>query len=215
VINRGNNKQTTFIEEEDFRQFLNTIQRYKKKYGFQLFAYCLMTNHIHLLIKVSKKGSISQIMQSITVAQTRYFNHKYHRCGHVWQGRFLSPIVSEDRHLLNVMRYIEQNPLRAGMVKRLEDYRWSSHLLNIRKAESILIDRHLNKVFQQMGENLFERIMKYKQFIKRNLTDRQIEAIHKSTRKGVDYISERFKKKITELLPKRRKNSGTRKFLTK
>ena len=88
VINRGNNKEIVFVEEEDYRHYLNTIQRYKKKYGFKLFAFCLMTNHVHLLIKVSDTGTISRIMQSITVAHTRYYNYSYKRCGHVWQGRF-------------------------------------------------------------------------------------------------------------------------------
>lgn len=117
VINRGNNREVIFVEEEDYTHYLNTVQRYKKKYGFKLFAFCLMTNHVHMLIKVEGDVSISRIMQSITIAHTRFYNYKYQRSGHVWQGRFMSPIVSEDDHLLTVMRYIEQNPLRARMVK--------------------------------------------------------------------------------------------------
>src|SRR5258708_1356470 len=88
VIKRGNNKEIIFAEEEDYQHYLNTLQRYKKKYGFKLFSYCLMTNHVHLLIKVGQEGTISHIMQSITVAHTRYYNYVYRRCGHVWQGRF-------------------------------------------------------------------------------------------------------------------------------
>ena len=76
VINRGNNRDVVFVEPEDYRHYLNTIQRYKKKYGFKLYAYCLMTNHVHLLIKVGEAGSISRIMQSITVAHTRYYNFR-------------------------------------------------------------------------------------------------------------------------------------------
>ena len=145
VVNRGNDRQVIFAEPEDYRHYLNTIQRYKKKYRFQLFAYCLMTNHVHLLIKTSESGSISRIMQSITVAHTRRYNFKYRRCGHVWQGRFHSPIVSEDGHMLTVMQYIEQNPLRARMVRDVVDYHWSSYGLNVRIRESVLIDRKDNK----------------------------------------------------------------------
>lgn len=145
VINRGNNRDVIFAEEEDYYQYLNTIERYKKKYEFKLFAYCLMTNHVHLLIKVSDKANISRVMQSLTIAHTRFYNFKYRRCGHVWQGRFMSPIVSEDGHLLMVMRYIEQNPVRAKMVQRAEDYRWSSYKLNVRLEDSKLIDRNANE----------------------------------------------------------------------
>src|ERR1700733_2793698 len=92
VIKRGNNRGVVFAEEEDYQHYLNTLQRYKKKYGFKLFAYCLMTNHVHLLIKVGQEGTISRIVQSITIAHTRYYNYIYHQCGHVWQGRFQSPL---------------------------------------------------------------------------------------------------------------------------
>ena len=204
IINRGNNRQVIFADEDDYRQYLNTIQRYKKKYRFKLFAYCLMTNHIHLLVKTTQDGSISKIMQSLTVAHTRWHNFKYQRCGHVWQGRFHSPLVSEDDHMLTIMQYIEQNPLRANMVKAIVDYPWSSYKLNVRKKEAVIIDRQQNKVFAKLGGTLNERIYNYKKKMRREITAKQLENIHHSTRKGGHYISEKFKDQIAALLPRRR-----------
>ncbi len=204
VVNRGNDRQVIFAEPEDYRHYLNTIQRYKKKYRFQLFAYCLMTNHVHLLIKTSESGSISRIMQSITVAHTRRYNFKYRRCGHVWQGRFHSPIVSEDGHMLTVMQYIEQNPLRARMVRDVVDYHWSSYGLNVRIRESVLIDRKDNKVFENLGGNLMERIYNYRQKMAQEIAAKELDKIQYGTRKAGNYISEKFKDQIAFLLPRRK-----------
>jgi putative transposase len=211
VIKRGNNRDVIFAEEEDYQRYLNTLQRYKKKYGFKLFAYCLMTNHVHLLIKVGQEGTISRIVQSITIAHTRYYNYIYRRCGHVWQGRFHSPIVSEDGYFLNVMKYIEQNPLRAGMVKKIEDYRWSSYLLNVRNKRSILIDRDENVVFKSLGIDDQERIRAYRQLVNVSLNDGELKELHFSTRKGGNYLSQKFQKQISLLLPNKRRRGRPKK----
>ncbi|MGR3220381.1 MAG: REP-associated tyrosine transposase [Candidatus Anammoxibacter sp.] len=204
VINRGNNREIIFAEDEDYQHYLNTIQRYKKKYHFKLYAYCLMTNHVHLLIQVSKEGSISKIMQSVTVAHTRRYNYKYQRCGHVWQGRFHSPIVSEDDHMLTIMQYIEQNPLRANMVKCVTDYPWSSYKLNVRKKEPVIINRAENKVFHNLGDDLSKRIYNYKKKMKEMVKEKQLEKIHHSTRRDGHYISDKFKGQISAILPRKR-----------
>ena len=211
VIKRGNNKQVIFAETEDYQHYLNTLQRYKKKYNFKLFAYCLMTNHVHLLIKVGQEGTISRIMQSLTVAHTRYYNYVYQRCGHVWQGRFHSPIVSEDGYLLNVMKYIEQNPLRAGMVKCVGDYRWSSYLLNVRQNDSVIVDRDENMVYQSLGDDNTSRVNQYKSMVDVPLQEEDLKMIRGSTYQGGNYISERFQQQINALLPNKRRRGRPRK----
>ncbi len=87
VINRGNNRQAIFLEDEDYEKYLGLIYRYKGLFNFKLFAFCLMTNHVHLLIQVGEKKTISQIMQSLTNAHTRHYNFKYQTSGHVWQWK--------------------------------------------------------------------------------------------------------------------------------
>ena len=205
VINRGNNREVIFAEHKDYIHYLNTIQRYKKKYSFKLFSYCLMTNHVHLLIKTSKYGSISRIMQSITVAHTRRFNFKYQRCGHVWQGRFMSPVVSDDEYILKAMQYIEQNPVRAKMVGDIADYPYSSYQLNVRRKKSLLIDREENLVFQALGRQDEERIRQYKVLMEEELDKKDLAKLQKSSRKGVAYISPQFQEQIGRLLPVKRK----------
>jgi putative transposase len=129
ALNCGNNRADVFAEPEDHEAFLLALARTQLRYPFALLGYCLMTNHFHLLLRPGPGQSISRILQSLTVAHT-WRHHKRHRTvGHVWQGRFRSPVVQDDEHLLVVLRYIEANPLRAGMVGAagLGDYRWSSY----------------------------------------------------------------------------------------
>jgi putative transposase len=147
VLNRGNNRQVVFAEEQDYLHYLEILKRYKEKFNFKIFAYCLMTNHIHLLIKTSSGGTISQIMKAMTIAHTRHYHFKYNSSGHIWQGRFKSPIVSDDEYLLILMRYIEQNPVRAGMVDHPEKYLYSSYHINIKIEKDNLVDKEENPVF--------------------------------------------------------------------
>ncbi len=205
IINRGNNREAVFLEDEDFEKYLGLIYRFKKKYEFKLFAYCLMTNHVHLLINPTEKGTISRIMQSITVAHTRHYHFKYRRSGHIWQGRFSSPIVSADEYLLNVMRYIEQNPLRAKMVAHPGDYRWSSYRLNVRKEGSRLIDREENVVFQGLGETVEQQVKAYRDFVMQQIEDGELEGIRKSVIKGTGYFSEKFREQAERYLPRKRR----------
>ena len=139
VINRGNNRQTVLETEGDYLAFLKAIADLKQRQPFQLYGYCLMSNHIHLLIR-TQESSISRIVQSLLVSHT----HRYHRfqgsSGHVWQGRFKSPVVQDDDHLLTVLRYIEANPLRASLVQRAGDYRWSSFGCHGEGRDDALLD---------------------------------------------------------------------------
>ncbi len=125
VINRGNNGQPVFHDEGDYGAFLKAIADLKQRKAFDLFGYCLMSNHIHLLIR-PREGAISRIVQSLLVSHTQRYHRFHHTGGHVWQGRFKSPVIQDDDHLLTVLRYIEANPLRARLVARAGEYRWSS-----------------------------------------------------------------------------------------
>jgi putative transposase len=126
AINRGNNRADVFGDDGDRLAFLDTLAKAKQKYPFRLLGYCLMTNHFHLLLSPEAGQSISRILQSVTVAHTWRYHKRHQTLGHVWQGRFKSPVVQDDGHLLIVLRYIEANPLRAGLVDDLAAYPWSS-----------------------------------------------------------------------------------------
>lgn len=211
VVSRGNNRQSIFRENKDYEDYLRIVLASKKKYKFKLLAYCLMTNHVHLLIQVTDKASISKIMQAITVGHTLRYHYKNHTCGHVWQGRFKSPVVSDDEYLLTVMRYIEQNPLRAGMVKRLEEYQWSSYLINSNAQEDVLIDKEENPAYHSLGQTAAERAENYFKIICEKLTNQSLKDIRGSILRSAPYVSPIFMRRLAKLLPIRKKRGRPRK----
>lgn len=125
IIMRGINRQIIFHEDEDCHIFLQTLKFYKEPCGYNLYAYCLMSNHIHLLLKVGSEP-LEQIMRRICGKFVYWYNNKYDRAGYLFQDRFKSEPVEDDAYFLTVLRYIHQNPLKAGLVKDLKQYPWSS-----------------------------------------------------------------------------------------
>lgn len=126
VMLRGNEKKNIFNSDEDKQYFMETV--YKKKQGdrFYLHAFCLMDNHIHLMLSEGVED-IAKAMKRVTVSYVYYFNKKYKRVGHLFQDRFKSEVVEQDSYVLSLARYIHQNPVKAGMVKKASDYNWSSY----------------------------------------------------------------------------------------
>ncbi len=126
IMVRGINKQNIFLGEVDYLKYISLLEGYKNKIGFELYAYCLMDNHLHLLIKEGNED-ISNTMKRIGVGYVSWFNWQYNRSGHLFQGRFKSEPVENEKYLLTVLRYIHYNPIRAGLVKDIRDYKWSSY----------------------------------------------------------------------------------------
>ena len=127
VLDRGNNRQIIFHDDEDFIYFLKLLKRYKKELKFKLYHFCLMSNHIHLMIEPTVEGSLPKIMMRLTLAYSSFFNKKYRGVGHVWQGRYKSSLVDKEDYFIWCGLYVELNPVRAGLVARPENWRWSSY----------------------------------------------------------------------------------------
>ncbi|WP_442596619.1 REP-associated tyrosine transposase [Neobacillus sp. D3-1R] len=125
VISRGANKQEIFHDDEDCMQFLDIVEKYKKKANVSIYAWCLMNNHVHLLLKEGTE-ELSITMKRIGVSYVSYYNWKYQTTGHLFQDRFTSENVESNRRLFTVIRYIHQNPVKAGMVRRVNEWKWSS-----------------------------------------------------------------------------------------
>ena len=123
---RGINKQNIFEDNEDRQKFIETMGYYKMISNYTLYGYCLMDNHIHLLIGENDE-SISQVIKRISSSYVYWYNQKYERCGHLFQERFKSEVVETDEYFLVVLRYIHQNPVKAGMTKDVRNYLWSSY----------------------------------------------------------------------------------------
>jgi len=126
ILNRGNNRQTIFRDEEDFEYFISLLKRFKKELSFDFYHFCLMPNHTHFVLEPTIEGSLPKIMLKLTLAHTRYFNKKYRGVGHVWQGRYKSSLIDKENYFLWCGLYNELNPVRAGLVKHPKDWRWSS-----------------------------------------------------------------------------------------
>jgi putative transposase len=126
VLTRGNQKQNIFLEEEDYHKYLQILIDYKKRYQFSLYAYGLMPNHVHLLVE-TKEVPLSKILQGINQRYTMHFNWKYDTVGHLFQGRYKAILCNKDEYLLNLIKYIHYNPVRAGITETVDKYPWSSH----------------------------------------------------------------------------------------
>ena len=138
VMLRGVNRQQIFEEEQDFARFLQILAECKLISGFELYAYCLMGNHLHLLLKVQKEP-LELLVKRIATRYVYWYNTKYERSGHLFQDRFRSEPVKDRRYFLTVLCYIHQNPIKAGICKDLDQYVYSSY--REYKGESVLIDR--------------------------------------------------------------------------
>jgi REP element-mobilizing transposase RayT len=126
VIVRGNYRQKTFLGARDYRAYLERLVRYRKRFGVTVYAYCLMSNHAHLLVETGSEP-LSRFMQGLQQSYTQYFNRKHHKVGHLFQGRYKAIVCEKDEYLLTLVRYIHLNPIRAKLVHRLDDYPYSGH----------------------------------------------------------------------------------------
>jgi len=162
VITRGNRRQGIFLDERDFKMFLAYLSDYKNRYGFHLYAYALMGNHLHLLVEV-EEIPLGRIMQSLLFRYTRYFNRLHGEVGHLFQGRYKAILCDKDAYLLELVRYIHLNPVRAKMVKEPEDYVWTGHLSYLRKGADSLIDEEF--VLDQFSDRRSLGRRRYRRFV--------------------------------------------------
>lgn len=136
IVQRGNNREPCFIEPENYQFYLGLWQELSKRFNVSIHAYCLMTNHIHFLVTPYMDDGISQVMKQVGSRYAQYFNKKYRRTGTLWEGRHKSSLIQTEKYLLTCYRYIELNPVRANMVKRPEEYKWTSYHANAWGDES-------------------------------------------------------------------------------
>jgi len=124
---RGNNRQAILKADEDKESFLDTLNKFKERFAFKFYGFVLMDNHAHLVVETNQIANISKIMQAITLSYSQKFRHRYNYTGYVWQGRFKSNLIEEDSYILECLKYIHNNPVRAKMVMHAKDYVWSSY----------------------------------------------------------------------------------------
>ena len=141
IIARGNQKAAVFKTDDDFEKYYMLIHKYKLKYGCFIYGYCLMPNHIHLILE-SPLGlkAMSLFMHCVNQSYAMAFNFKYEKVGHLWQGRYKNLVVLKDNYLYNLVTYIEHNPVRAGIVSAPGEYAWSSYRARVLGGKSMILD---------------------------------------------------------------------------
>jgi len=140
IIARGNQKQQIFVELVDYEEYLKLLRRYRTRYCFKLYGYCLMINHIHLIIEPKASQELPKIMQGLNQSYTVWFNEKYNKVGHLWQNRFKSMVIKKDEYLLTCINYIEFNPVRSNAAKEPFEYPWCSYKARLLGYKNGLLD---------------------------------------------------------------------------
>jgi putative transposase len=201
VIQRGNNRQVCFGSNDDFAAYAHWLEEYACKYHVAVHAWVFMTNHVHLLLTPDTPDGVSRLMQSLGRRYVRYFNHTYRRSGTLWEGRFKSCVVENDNYLLLCQRYIELNPVRAGMVDHPSGYAWSSYASNGRGKVAKLWTPH--HAYLSLGRERDDRTKAYRALFRVHMDAETLETIRNSVNQGMAFGSARFKEEVARLAGRR------------
>ena len=187
VTQRGNNRTTVFFDDEDRHTYLKFLSIYTQKHQLQIWAYCLMSNHIHLLAVPESESSLARGIGLTNQVYTQYLNRKLKQSGRIWQNRFFSCVIENNQYLWAVARYIECNPIKTGLVQKAEDYHWSSAKAHITGAS--------NELLNPDSWLAPEERHSYASFIHEE-NDATNDIIRKATRTGRPFGSETFCDKL-------------------
>ncbi|QDU55356.1 REP-associated tyrosine transposase [Aeoliella mucimassa] len=176
VLNRGNARGEVFHKDDDFAAFVHLMVEASERLPMRLVGYCLMPNHFHLLLWSHHDGDLSRWMQWLLTSHVRRYHRHYQSSGHVWQGRFKAFPIQDDEHYWTVLRYVERNPLRAGLVARSQDWEWSSLKSTTRSCpEELLSDGPL------------EKFRGWTNYVNGTETEAELAALRKSVERGTPY----------------------------
>ena len=197
IMTRGNNKICIFNNKEDKKQYLKILKQTKQKFQFEIYAYCLMNNHVHLVIKDSSL-QISQIMKKINLSYAKYFNEVYNRTGHLFQGRYLSKMVQEEGYFKQLCRYIHKNPEKAN-IESMSKYTWSSYNDYVKYLDDFVNIKVLLELFSKDKNQAIEQFINFHKFNSRNI-DYGIEEIEfEMNTKISDEELTKYIKKVLEI----------------
>ena len=201
IIQRGNNRSVCFHSEQDYQFYLHYLKEFADKFGCAVHAYVLMTNHVHLLLTPAREESAGLLMKHLGQRYVQYINRTYQRSGTLWEGRFRSCLTQSEEYVLACYRYIELNPVRAGMVMRPQDYRWTSYHANgLGKANALLTPQD---EYWRLGKNDEERREAYRALFKAHLEPERLDEIRDATNGNFALGSKRFQQQIESALGRR------------
>jgi putative transposase len=201
LIQRGNNRGACFFADEDYARYLDYVVEFAPKFGCTVHAYVLMTNHVHLLLTPQQADGASQLMQRLGQHYVQYVNRTYRRSGTLWEGRFRSCLAQSEDYVLACYRYIELNPVRAGVVRQPADYRWSSYRVNGQGTRSRLVVPH--EEYLRLGTNAPDRCEAYRALLREQLDADVVTEIRDATNGNIALGNERFRIEIEAALGRR------------
>jgi len=197
VIQRGVNRVACFRTEADYLVYLSNLRQLSAKHGCEVHAYCLMTNHVHLLLTPGEAGSCTALMRDLGRRYVPYFNWRHERTGTLWEGRFRACLVESARYTLACYRYIELNPVRAGMVNHPGAYLWSSYAVNSGARSDAFVSPHPELL--ALSANAEDRQAAYRALFEEQVDEPLLEAIRDATNGGHPLASEGFKNSLVPL----------------
>ena len=194
IVQRGNNREACFYAPDDYLFYLQILAEILRRYSVTLHSYVLMTNHVHLLMTASDCEGISQVMKVLGSRYAQYFNKAYKRTGTLWEGRHKSSAVDGEAYLLKCYRYIELNPVTANMVKRPEEYCWSSYACNAFGDHQDVITPH--ETYLSLGPDKEQRCSRYRELFKDRLSDSDVHHIRVAAHYCQPLGSDKFRLQI-------------------
>jgi putative transposase len=201
LIQRGNNRQAIFFAEGDYGRYRDWLAEAADEYRLAIHAYVLMPNHVHLLATPARADSLPRVMQSLGRRYVRYVNDAHGRTGTLWEGRYRAAPIESEVYLLACARYIELNPVRAGMADHPRDYRWSSWHAHAQGADDALVSEHA--LYRALGRSAAERQKAYRALFRSALAKDFLDQLCAATNGGWVLGSERFKQRIAKALHRR------------
>ena len=189
IIQRGNNRNACFAHDSDYLTYLSTLRQLSLRHGCKVHAYCLMTNHVHLLLTPSRAEACGLLMRDLGRSYVLYFNRRHDRRGTLWEGRFRSCIAESSQYVMACYRYIELNPVRAGMVGEPGSYAWSSHAANVGLRPDPLLEPHCEYLALA---NVASPQAAYRGLFKQSLDEGMVRAIREATNGGYPLASDAF-----------------------
>lgn len=201
IIQRGNNRSTCFFAEADYLFYLDRLQELAPRFDCAVHAYVLMTNHVHLLLTPAHENSAALLMKHLGQRYVQQINRRYGRSGTLWEGRFRSCLTQSERYVLACYRYIELNPVRAGMVGRPDEYRWTSYHANALGRADPLIAPH--DEYLCLGREEASRREAYRALFKAHLTSDAVTTIRQATNGNLALGESTFQTEVERVLGRR------------
>ena len=207
VVQRGHDRQPVFVQSADYRYYLDNLREAKDALSIQVNAYCLMTNHVHLIVTPQgETENISKLMRLLAARQTRYVNKLESRTGTLWEGRFKASLIDTTTYLLACCRYVDLNPVRAAMVASPDEYCWSSYRSHVGISDDQLLDPC--SAYRELGKSDAERTKAYRAFVAMDSHESELATLRTALQRNQPTGSRRFCDEIGQRIGRRISTHG-------